>query len=78
MKTDNKILDLNTDLKNMIEEIECRTEFIFSNYELLQISYLILIDRIIVFVIREHTTRFSNGFETISVIHVATYVLYHA
>jgi len=45
MKTDNKILDLNTDLKIILEWIQVRTENSFTDYELLKIAHLIFIDR---------------------------------
>jgi hypothetical protein len=45
MKTDNKILDLNTDLKILLEWIQVRTENSFTDYELLKISHLIFMDR---------------------------------
>lgn len=45
MKTDNKILDLNTDLKIILETIQETTQNIFTDYELLKIVQLIFLDR---------------------------------
>jgi len=45
MKTDNKILDLNTDLWVLLQWIQVRTENCFTDYELLKIAHLIFMDR---------------------------------